>query len=260
MRDIIMAGNWKMNLDASAVEKFCNELLEFSHSVEEGVKMIIAPAYPFLAMGKLILSGTGVELAAQDVSFRSDGAFTGEVSNTMLASLDLKYCIIGHSERRQYHSETDRTVNARLKKLLEVGITPIVCLGETLEEREGNRTQEVVLSQLKGCFDGIGLHDIGKCIIAYEPVWAIGTGRTATPTQAQEVHALIRKWLEDQYDNQTSQELHILYGGSAKPENIRELLMQPDIDGGLIGGASIVLAQYSKMIQTACEVYQERKK
>ena len=252
MRNIFIAGNWKMNKDAPQTEQFCAQLQNHLQKQDFGrVKAIVAPVNPFLSQANSILKSAGV--AAQDVSAHSQGAFTGEVSASQLASLGIKYCIIGHSERRQYHGESDALVNEKLMKLRENRITPIVCIGETLEQREQGKTQEVVISQLEGCFQDVELQNGEEVLIAYEPVWAIGTGKTATSAQAQEVHAQIRAWLQNRFTEEVAQKMHILYGGSAKPENIGELLRQNDIDGGLIGGASLQIESFCAMLDIALE-------
>lgn len=255
MRKIIIAGNWKMNKDASETEQFCRELVTLLNNHDaERVLPLIAPVYPFLDKARGILRGMPVAVCAQDVSSHAEGAFTGEVSAPQLRSLGICYCIIGHSERRQYHVETDALIREKLLRLQENEIIPIVCIGETLKQRESGNTEQVILSQLEGCFDQISIGDGADILIAYEPVWAIGTGKTASAEQAQEVHSLIRNWLESRYGKPIAQDIHILYGGSVKPENIRELLAQKDIDGGLIGGASLQVKSFYAMIDTAVAV------
>ncbi len=258
MRNIIIAGNWKMNKDMVSTDDFCNTLAEyFSNYEDDMVGVIVAPPYPFLQIASDLLTYTPVEVAAQDVSVHKDGAFTGEVSASMLSSLGLVVCIVGHSERRQYHAETDDIVRAKMLELWEHNITPILCIGETLAQRDANETNAVIVAQLEGCLKGIT--DISDLIIAYEPIWAIGTGRTATPEQAQAVHAMIRSWIFDHYDKDAAENIHLLYGGSAKPENIASLLAQKDIDGGLIGGASLNVEQFIAMINTANGILNTRK-
>ncbi|MCB5247152.1 MAG: triose-phosphate isomerase [Candidatus Cloacimonetes bacterium] len=255
MRKIIIAGNWKMNKDASETSKFCSELGTYLKKHDnERVLPLIAPVFPFLSQAQGILRSLPVAVAAQDVSSHAEGAFTGEVSAAQLCSLEVRHCIIGHSERRQYHGETDALIREKLLRLLENGIIPIVCIGETLQQREQGRTEQVIISQLEGCFDQITIAAGDQIVIAYEPVWAIGTGKTATSGQAQEVHALIRNWLQTSYGSQAAADIHILYGGSVKPDNIRELLEQKDIDGGLIGGASLKIDSFCTMIGLACEL------
>ncbi|MCK9310036.1 MAG: triose-phosphate isomerase [Candidatus Cloacimonetes bacterium] len=252
MRKIIIAGNWKMNKGLSDTREFVKELVDTISSLElKHTIPLIAPAYPFLQEALRESFGSAVQIAAQNVSLHSDGAFTGEVSATMLASLGLKYGIIGHSERRQYHEETDSDVLGKMHKLFEQKITPILCIGETLAQRDANQTAATILSQLKGCLHGVEMHSGNEIVIAYEPVWAIGTGRTATPEQAQEVHALIRKWLRDNYPSAVAENMAILYGGSVKPDNLKSLLACEDIDGGLIGGASLKVDDFVAMVKIA---------
>jgi len=243
-----------MNKDLFETLAFTQGLKTYAHKHSEAkVEIVIAPAYPFLLTASDLLRETPAKIAAQDVSLNEDGAFTGEVSATMLASLHLPYCIIGHSERRQYHQETDFSVNARLKQLLKNGITPIFCIGEKLDEREADRTIQVLERQLSDGLADINLYTGKEIVIAYEPVWAIGTGKVATPQQAQDVHAFIRNWLKEKFGSKVSDKLQILYGGSVKPDNIKELMLQPDIDGALIGGASLKLEQFIAMLDTAKE-------
>lgn len=259
MRDIIIAGNWKMNKTRRETKDFAGQVAGFASLLDlPAVRILIAPPYPFLCETVDITVNSPVAVAAQDVSFRHDGAFTGEVSATMLASIGVSYCIIGHSERRQHHQENDERVNQRMQRLFEHRITPIVCIGETLEQRDAGETGKVILTQLQGCFEGIELAESGKVVVAYEPVWAIGTGRTATPQQAQEVHYLIRQWFADNYGADIASGLHIIYGGSVKPENIAELLNQQDIDGGLIGGASLDYEHFTAMIRPAADLIKQR--
>lgn len=255
MRKLIIAGNWKMNKGLSETRSFVQAVVPQLNTVELGrVIPLIAPAYPFLTEALRESFSSALMIAAQDVSANDKGAYTGEVSASMLASLGLKYCIIGHSERRQYHGETDASVNQRLFKLLKQGITPIVCIGETLAQRDAGTTEKVVLSQLKGGLQNLQMDNGNEIIIAYEPVWAIGTGRTATPQQAQEVHAIIRLWLSENYGQSVAQNLSILYGGSVKPENLKELLECADIDGGLIGGASLQENDFLAMVNIAAAI------
>ncbi len=259
MRDIVIAGNWKMNKDLEEVRDFCKTISgALKNKQLNKVLPILAPTYPFLAMMLRDLEGTAVKVAAQDVSTHPQGAFTGEVSAAMLASLGLKYSIVGHSERRAYHQESDEVVRVKLLTLIDNGIKPILCIGETLEDRDAGKTQEVILSQLDGALHNVNLYTKEDLMIAYEPVWAIGTGRTASGEQAQEVHRLIRKWLADRFSQELADGLLILYGGSVKPENIASLLAMPDIDGGLIGGASLVAEKYLEMIDIAVDIAGEK--
>lgn len=254
MRKLIIAGNWKMNKDLTEVQEFCKHVVEALPEIELGrVIPLIAPASPFLQEALQIAGSTALKIAAQDVSANDDGAFTGEVSARMLSSLGLQFCIVGHSERRQYHGETDAIVAQKMTKLLSRGIIPLVCIGESLSQRENGDTEEVVVRQLNGSLKGLVLHSGQEVIIAYEPVWAIGTGLTATPGQAQEVHALIRSWLREKYGRDIAQNVSILYGGSVKKDNLASLLAERDIDGGLIGGASLKAEDFISMVQTGCQ-------
>jgi len=259
MRHLMLAGNWKMNKDFTETQSFVQGLKIYAHKhTESRVEIVVAPAYPFLMTASEMLKGTPAKVSAQDVSANDDGAFTGEVSATMLASLHLPYCIIGHSERRQYHQETDDTVNVKLKKVLKHGIIPIFCIGERLEQREAEQTNEVLKRQLQEGLCDITLYTGKEIVIAYEPVWAIGTGKVATPQQAQDAHNFIRAWLSENYNGKVSEKLLILYGGSVKPDNIKELMLQPDIDGALIGGASLKLEHFTAMLETAGEVVKQK--
>ena len=252
MRKIIIAGNWKMNKDLAETRNFISKVGLALCELELGrVIPIVATAYPFLGEAMHLAEGTPLQICAQDVSANDDGAFTGEVSARMLKSLGLSFGIVGHSERRQYHGENDASVGTKMHKLLAHKIKPIVCVGESLAQREAGDTEEVILEQLNGCMKGLEMHNGEEIFIAYEPVWAIGTGRTATPQQAQEVHALIREWLVTKYSQAVASELSILYGGSVKPDNIKDLLACKDIDGGLIGGASLKEDDYLSMVKTA---------
>ena len=255
MRPLLIAGNWKMNKDLFETLSFLQGLKAYAHKhAEDRVQIAVAPAYPFLVTACDLLKDTPVKVAAQDVSANDDGAFTGEVSATMLASLHLPFCLAGHSERRQYHGETDFVVNTKLKQVLKNGMTPIFCLGEKLEEREAEQTNAVLERQLADGLSDINLLTGREIVVAYEPVWAIGTGKVATPQQAQDAHAFIRNWLMNNYNVAVAEKIQILYGGSVKPDNIRELMLQPDIDGALIGGAALKLEQFTAMLDTSKEV------
>jgi triosephosphate isomerase len=249
MRKKIIAGNWKMNLTVSEAIKFtkeCNEYLK--NNLPPNVVPIICPPALYLADMRNI-SQELLKIGAQNVSEYNNGAYTGEISAEMLASIRIDYCIIGHSERRQYFHETDSIINQKLIKLIAQHIKPIICIGETLEERKAGHTKDIILRQLEGAFHGISISS--DMMIAYEPVWAIGTGLTATPEEAREIHAFIRNWLNIKADATIAEKIHILYGGSVKPSNIQALLEQNDIDGGLIGGASLDLSFFYEMIEIA---------
>jgi len=253
MRKIIIAGNWKMNMLFTEVEDFLDELTDNLEAKELGaVDVIVCPPSVYLEVSSDIADDSKFFIGAQNVNENVSGAYTGEISAAMLRSMDIPYCIIGHSERRKYYAESDETINAKLKKLHENEMIPIFCIGETLEQREQNITEDIILSQLNGGLKDISIDD--NVVIAYEPVWAIGTGKTATPEQAQEIHLLIRNWLKENYSKEISEQTSILYGGSMKPENVKELLSQPDIDGGLIGGAALDVSKFSQMIETAVEL------
>ena len=238
MRKKIIAGNWKMNYCVNKAEAFVEEIKDTINTDE--VDVVICPN--FMALDRLsdLLDGTNIKLGAQNVYPEEKGAYTGETSVKMLAAIGVNYCIVGHSERRQYFNETDEFVNKKAKKLLEVDICPIVCVGETLEERESNKMFEKVESQVKASLDGIDKDLIAKkVVIAYEPIWAIGTGKTATAEQANEMCKYIRKVVSEMYDEETAQSVRIQYGGSVKPSNASEILNMSDIDGALVGGASL---------------------
>nr|MDK2851153.1 triosephosphate isomerase [Candidatus Cloacimonadota bacterium] len=254
MREIVIAGNWKMYKGLNEVLEFCAEIRAQLKGKELcGVLPILAPAYPFLAIMMKELEGTGVQIAAQNVSNHNEGAYTGEVSSAMLASLSIPYCIVGHSERRAYHSESDEIIREKIMALLTEEIKPILCIGENLDQRNKGETQRVIMEQLEGCLRNVTLYSPSDMMIAYEPIWAIGTGRTASGEQAQEVHRMIRKWLAIRYTDELADGIKILYGGSVKPENLERLLKMPDLDGGLIGGASLKADKYLKMIEIALD-------
>ena len=239
MRTKIVAGNWKMNKTpaegAALIAGIRKELGDGACPVE----VVVCPPFTGLDAAAKALAGSKIGLGAQNMSAEAPGAFTGEVSSGMLQELSVRYVILGHSERRTLFGETDAIVNRKTKAALAAGLTPIVCVGETLAEREGNQTDKVVTTQVCGSLAGLSAADLKKIVVAYEPVWAIGTGKTASPAQAQEVHALIRRVLASISDAATAGTIRIQYGGSMKPDNARELMSQPDIDGGLIGGAAL---------------------
>ncbi len=218
---------------------------------DNNADVVVCPTFVALGAAGEGLVGSKIGLGAQNMHAAESGAYTGEISAAMLVAAGVKYVILGHSERRTLFGETDADVNAKTKAALAAGLIPIVCVGETLEERENDRTEEVVVRQIKESLDEIGA-DLVKCVIAYEPVWAIGTGRTASPGQAQEVHALIRRTLAEISDGKTANAVRIQYGGSMKPENAAELLAQPDIDGGLIGGAALAADSFIAIVK-ACD-------
>lgn len=253
MRRKIIAGNWKMNKDIHETATLIEELKTRLEDFKNEVGVVICPPFPSLVVAKSLLGGSPMKLGAQNMSERDDGAFTGEVSSRMLKAIGCEYVILGHSERRQYFKEADELVNAKVKKALAAGLTPIICIGETLQEREGGITDRVITTQVKGVLRELSSEQLGKCIIAYEPVWAIGTGKTATPEQANQVHVLIRKLVGQMYSWNLAEGLVIQYGGSVNDKNARELLSRPDIDGALIGGASLKSDAFVTIIQAGVE-------
>jgi triosephosphate isomerase len=237
-RKIFIAGNWKMNKTVAEAAELVAGLKANADKVGD-VDVAVCPTFTTLASVVEGLKDTPIKVGAQNVAWAESGAFTGEISAAMLNEIGVDYVIIGHSERRQYFGETDETVNARTKAALAAGLLPIVCIGELLEEREAGKTEDVVKTQTEGGLAGLTAEEAAKITLAYEPVWAIGTGKTATPEMAQEVHAFLRGVLTDMFGAETAEAMRIQYGGSMKPANAAELLAQPDIDGGLIGGASL---------------------
>lgn len=246
MKKQLIAGNWKMNGSLVANEALVKALA--AGVVSAQCQIAVCVPSPYLAQVRGLVPGSGINVGAQDVSVHDSGAYTGEVSAGMLRDLDVRYCLVGHSERRQYHGETDGIVAVKAQRVLAVGITPIVCVGETLAEREAGRTEEVVKRQLAAVIHTNG-HCISEIIVAYEPVWAIGTGKTASPEEAQQVHAVLRAQLRAATPK--ADRVLILYGGSMNASNAGQLLSQPDIDGGLVGGASLKAADFLSIIAAA---------
>jgi len=238
MRKQIVAGNWKMNKTFPEGIELINQIIAKAKSVEN-VQLIIAPPFTLTNEASKLTGNTKIEVSGQDCSNQSSGAFTGQISAEMLYSVGAKYVILGHSERRAYCYETNGIINEKIKIALENNLIPIVCCGEVLEERESENHFDVVSKQIKGMFYSLDPEEFKKVIIAYEPVWAIGTGKTASPEQAQEMHNFIRETIKNSYGSEIAEELSILYGGSCKPSNAKELFAKPDVDGGLIGGASL---------------------
>jgi len=246
MKKKLIAGNWKMNGNAASNQALVESLLASSTAWNCLVAVCVPAVY--LAQVQALVRGTGIALGAQDVSAQEGGAFTGEISASMLRDFGTRYAIVGHSERRQYHGETDAVVATKAQRALAAGITPIVCVGETLAEREAGRTEEVVKRQLAAVIHANG-HCISEIVVAYEPVWAIGTGKTATPDMAQQVHAVLRAQLRAA--SPQADRVHILYGGSMNAANASQLLSQADIDGGLIGGAALKAPDFLTIIAAA---------
>ncbi len=245
-----IAGNWKMNKTQDEGVALAKALLEKVASVDD-VDIAVCPTFTVLAPVVEALKGTCVKVGAQNVHWAESGAFTAEISAEMLKEIPVDYAIIGHSERRQYFAETDETVNMRLKRALEADLKPIVCVGETLEEREAGETEAVVKRQIEGGLNGLSADDMATVTLAYEPVWAIGTGKTATPEQAEDVHAFIRGLLTDMFGAERAEAVRIQYGGSVKASNAAELLCQPNIDGALVGGASLKADDFAAIIMAA---------
>ncbi|MEJ8590312.1 triose-phosphate isomerase [Riemerella anatipestifer] len=249
MRKNIVAGNWKMNKDFSEAKELMQQLSNYTSTHTPNCKVMIAPPALYLTTAKDIFKNKEVEVYAQDISEHESGAYTGEISAAMIASVNLDGSIIAHSERRQYHGETDSHANRKVKTLLDKGLTPIYCNGENLEERKSGKYLEVIKNQTQTALFTLSAEEIKKVVIAYEPVWAIGTGETATAEQAQEVHAFIRNMIAEKYGKEVADEVSILYGGSVKPSNAKEIFSQPDVDGGLIGGAALNIEDFSKIIE-----------
>jgi len=248
MRKPVIAGNWKMY-------KLLSEAVDTALALKPLVananhcEVVIAPVFTALKNVTSRLEGSNIKVAAQDCAAASQhGAHTGEVAADMIKDVGCSHVIVGHSERRQFYGETDATVNAKVKSAIQAGLTPIVCVGEMLAEREAGKAQSVVKTQLQGGLDGLTVADTERIIIAYEPVWAIGTGKTATPEQAQEMHGVIRQSISEVHGKAVADGMRILYGGSVKPENIAELMSQDDVDGALVGGASLEADSFAKIV------------
>ena len=246
MRIPFIAGNWKMFKTKAEAIAFAEEFCELYKDTD--VQTAICAPFTNLEALKEAFAGTEIKVGAQNVHFADEGAFTGEISVSMLEEIGVDFCIVGHSERRQYFGETDETVNKKLKKLFEGPIRPILCVGESLEERDADKAFDVVGSQIKADLEGIDAADVKKLVIAYEPIWAIGTGRTATPDQAEEMCAFIRKTLIELYGEEVSDEVIIQYGGSVKPANATEIMNMDEIDGALVGGASLKPKDFMEII------------
>lgn len=250
MRRPLIAGNWKMY-------KTLNEAIELTTGIKkelsqfEGVDVVLCPPFIVLSTVFEAVGNADIALGAQDLFWEKEGAYTGEISPIMLKSCGCEYVIVGHSERRKYFGETDSSVNKKLRSAIEVGLIPIMCVGETLEQHQKGQTIEVVTAQLQGGLEGFEHLDVLNVVIAYEPVWAIGTGKTATPQQAEEVQKYIRGWIRQRYSQGCAEKVRILYGGSIKPENIKDLMKEEDIDGGLVGGASLKVSSFVSIVKNA---------
>ncbi|MDO5707545.1 MAG: triose-phosphate isomerase [Andreesenia angusta] len=244
MRKPLIAGNWKMNKTVSESIDFINSIKDIKNDCVEG---LVCVPYTSLTEVKKSLEGSDIKLGAQNMHYEDNGAYTGEISPLMLKDIGVEYVIIGHSERREYYNETDQTVNKKVKKAFEIGIKPIVCVGESLEERESKKTEEKIKKQIEEGLKDLKEEDLKDLVIAYEPIWAIGTGKTATSDQANDTIKFIRESLKSIYGD-VSEKVRIQYGGSVKPENIKELMSKSDIDGALVGGASLKKDDFEALI------------
>ncbi|WP_371362855.1 Triosephosphate isomerase [Sporomusa rhizae] len=247
MRKPIIAGNWKMHKTAGEGVTLVEQLNALTKAVQD-VEIVVCPPFTALASVATAVAGTNIGLGAQNMHWEDKGAFTGEVAPGMLKDIGCTHVVIGHSERRQYFAETDETVNKKVKAAIKAGLTAIVCVGETLAEREANDTEKVVGVQVKGGLEGLTAGQVADLVIAYEPVWAIGTGRTASSEDANSVCAFIRRTVAGMFGQEAADKVRIQYGGSVKPDNIAELMAKPDIDGALVGGASLEAASFSKLV------------
>lgn len=250
MRVPYVAGNWKMNTSEAEAQTLIDELKTQIEDVAD-VDVAVAPPFVYLHKAVYLAKDSVLKVGAQNCYFESKGAFTGEIAPEMLKDVGCDFVILGHSERRHVLGETDEVINKKVKKALEAGLEVILCVGELLKEREANKTEDVVKAQLVGGLTDISADDMTKITIAYEPVWAIGTGKTATPDQAQDVHAFIRGWFKSNYNETVAEQVRIQYGGSVKPDNAAELMSQPDIDGALVGGAALKADSFSAIIKNS---------
>ena len=247
MRRLLIAGNWKMNLKLDSAKALAQGLKEAAAGVSE-VDIAVCPSPLYVQPVAEILKGSNIGVGAQNAYFEKAGAFTGEIEMAMLTDVGCQFVILGHSERRHIIGESSELINLKVRAALAVGLIPIVCIGELLKEREAGVTNEVNRRQLDGSFSGVSAEDMKKCVIAYEPVWAIGTGKVATPDQAQEVHADVRAWITERYGKEVADVVRIQYGGSVKGSNAKEILSKPDVDGALVGGASLKVDAFMEII------------
>ena len=255
MRRFLIAGNWKMNCGPKETSTLLQGIENIIGNMPEAVDGLVCPPTISLTTASVELQDIdGLALGAQNVHSEDNGAYTGEVSTEMLTEVNCEYVILGHSERRQYFGETDKTVNAKVNKALNDGLKPVICVGESLEQRKENEHKLRVKKQVQGALIGVEEDDASNLVIAYEPIWAIGTGETATPDQAQEMHKMIREELSKLYSEEAAAKIRILYGGSMKPHNAEELLQKPDVDGGLIGGASLKADSFTDIMHIANEL------
>ena len=250
MRTPIIAGNWKLNNTISEAVDLTTEIKRLVADTTN-VEIIVAPAFTALAAVYEVIQESNICLAAQDIYWENSGAFTGEISPTMLKDVGCDYVIIGHSERRQFFAETNESVNLKTKAALTTDLKPIICVGEQLEDREAGNTEKIIEDHVSGGIKDLSADQMLSCVIAYEPVWAIGTGKTATPKQAQEVHAYIRQLISEAYTDEIANQVRIQYGGSVKPDNAAELMSQPDVDGALVGGASLQADSFAQIVKSS---------
>lgn len=251
MRRFLIAGNWKMNTTRQSGVTLAGELAAVVPQAEVGVEVLVCPPYPYLLAVGEKLAGSAVHLGAQDAYFEAPGAFTGEVAVDMLRDCGCRYVILGHSERRHVMGETDAIINRKVRAAVAGGLVPVLCVGELLSERQSGQTEEVLDQQMEGGLAGVSEEEAAQIVIAYEPVWAIGTGVTATPEQAESAHEHLRKWLARRYTPAFSEKVRILYGGSVKADNAETLLGQPNVDGALVGGASLKSSTFVPIIEAA---------
>ncbi|MEG0025302.1 MAG: triose-phosphate isomerase [Akkermansia sp.] len=247
-RKPIIAANWKMNVGPAEATTFINAFLNNIKGVNLSCDVVIVPPYITIPTATAALKGSIVGVGAQDVSTHDNGAFTGEISTAMLNEVGVTYIVLGHSERRQYHGETNALINEKVKKTIADGFTPIFCIGETKDERLGGKLEQVLKTQIVDGLKDLTPEQVAATVVAYEPVWAIGTGLTATSKEAQEAHAFIRKVIADTFNAETAAKVRIQYGGSVKPNNVVELMAQPDIDGALVGGAALLPDSFTSLV------------
>ena len=254
MRKKIIAGNWKMNKDIHETETLVSELKPRLAGLAADVDVVLCPPFPSLLSTRKLIAGTNLKLGAQNVSQFDDGAYTGEVSGGMLTAAGCEFVILGHSERRHYFGETNELINLKVKKALQHGLRTIICVGESLQEREAGITDQVITRQVEGVLKGLSATNMEKVVMAYEPIWAIGTGKNATSDQADQVHKLIRRLVTDKYSVDISGILPILYGGSVNAGNALDLLSQQDVDGALVGGASLKVDSFQPIVEAASKL------
>ncbi len=253
MRTPFIAGNWKMFKTVAEASAFVTDLRAVVKSGSGGVQIVVGPPFTAIHAAAQAARGSNIEVAAQDLYWEKQGAFTGEISAAMIKEAGAAYAIVGHSERRQLFGETDAVVNRKVQSAIAQALTPIMCIGETLEERERSETLGVLDRQIKGGLDAVTAEHVGALVIAYEPVWAIGTGRNATAAQAGEAHAHIRTRLRQWFGADAADRCRVIYGGSVKPDNIRELIAEPDVDGALVGGASLEVKSFAEIIARSAQ-------